>query len=471
MTSNKKLKKGKSSSPTEASDQSVILYTITVTEDEIKQYIERAVQLKGSFYGNTPTVTPEELESEAQMAMTEFSRVVQDEVERINAVAEMENERIVARMTTEEATLICPLCLDDIPPLISHERRHKRPRMMPCCGIPCCSECTINWERRQVSNGESFVTCFCCRAAIPKDPEFLPREAIKAGKGWALRYLADAYAMGKCGKRRNMKLAIELCHKAAELGDADAQSYLAMAYYHGHYMEVTIHPSLPRSQELAEKAVEQGSARAQGLLPSILQDTRSEKAFLMYTLASFQGDYHGRFNLAITYMERAETLRELVNEDFSFYYPKAKRCLLLSIYWFGKAAEVDQTDNTQALFLMICQLSLAMVEWHKRRFFDVEPLSGYSHIPFSARVFRKREKDKDATLKGKLTPCDYWRYVCANCGSRDVRKFKVCARCKCFSYCSKECQVKHWKAGHKVDCKGHWIEKFFPELNDSRKGN
>ena len=31
-------------------------------------------------------------------------------------------------------------------------------------------------------------------------------------------------------------------------------------------------------------------------------------------------------------------------------------------------------------------------------------------------------------------------------------KMSRCARCKQTSYCSKECQVKHWKTGHKEEC-------------------
>ena len=30
-----------------------------------------------------------------------------------------------------------------------------------------------------------------------------------------------------------------------------------------------------------------------------------------------------------------------------------------------------------------------------------------------------------------------------------------------FHYCSKECQIKHWKVGHKHDCQKHWIQKFW----------
>eukprot|EP00903_Cladosiphon_okamuranus_P006617 g6464.t1 len=42
-----------------------------------------------------------------------------------------------------------------------------------------------------------------------------------------------------------------------------------------------------------------------------------------------------------------------------------------------------------------------------------------------------------------------------NCGRRqgDVKEgFKRCGRCRTTVYCSKECQVEHWKAGHKQMC-------------------
>jgi len=33
------------------------------------------------------------------------------------------------------------------------------------------------------------------------------------------------------------------------------------------------------------------------------------------------------------------------------------------------------------------------------------------------------------------------------------KKFLRCGRCKLYHYCSKECQMEAWNAGHKVDCK------------------
>jgi hypothetical protein len=41
---------------------------------------------------------------------------------------------------------------------------------------------------------------------------------------------------------------------------------------------------------------------------------------------------------------------------------------------------------------------------------------------------------------------------CVRCGQR-FPKLKVCAQCKTVAYCSRECQLAHWKAGHKAVCK------------------
>jgi len=41
--------------------------------------------------------------------------------------------------------------------------------------------------------------------------------------------------------------------------------------------------------------------------------------------------------------------------------------------------------------------------------------------------------------------------LCKNC-SKALQKPFVCARCKTATYCSKDCQIKAWKAGHKGEC-------------------
>jgi len=53
--------------------------------------------------------------------------------------------------------------------------------------------------------------------------------------------------------------------------------------------------------------------------------------------------------------------------------------------------------------------------------------------------------DGDRLLSG-LVICGY----CGKLGSKD--DIKACARCRRTFYCTRECQVAAWKAGHKLAC-------------------
>ena len=60
-----------------------------------------------------------------------------------------------------------------------------------------------------------------------------------------------------------------------------------------------------------------------------------------------------------------------------------------------------------------------------------------------------------------------WQRVCANYSkeAETGEKCKQCSKCKAQWYCSKECQVEAWRAGHKQDCKRASILKFEDYLN------
>jgi hypothetical protein len=57
---------------------------------------------------------------------------------------------------------------------------------------------------------------------------------------------------------------------------------------------------------------------------------------------------------------------------------------------------------------------------------------------------------KDAHL-GPITRIQ----VCSGCDKQHVNNTKLqrCSRCKLAVYCGKECQLKHWRSGHKSICK------------------
>jgi hypothetical protein len=42
--------------------------------------------------------------------------------------------------------------------------------------------------------------------------------------------------------------------------------------------------------------------------------------------------------------------------------------------------------------------------------------------------------------------------ICANC-NKGAEKLLLCGKCKLVKYCSRDCQVAHFKSGHKKVCK------------------
>ncbi len=57
-------------------------------------------------------------------------------------------------------------------------------------------------------------------------------------------------------------------------------------------------------------------------------------------------------------------------------------------------------------------------------------------------------------------------FNCHVCGAGNAKK---CAGCHSIAYCGKDCQVKHWKAGHKILCrqlqaKRYLVFTFVPSL-------
>ena len=42
--------------------------------------------------------------------------------------------------------------------------------------------------------------------------------------------------------------------------------------------------------------------------------------------------------------------------------------------------------------------------------------------------------------------------TCDGCGIVWRSQMNKCSRCKCMNYCSKVCQVGHWREAHKITC-------------------
>ena len=75
---------------------------------------------------------------------------------------------------------------------------------------------------------------------------------------------------------------------------------------------------------------------------------------------------------------------------------------------------------------------------------------GYNPVPKALHMARKAAIPQiTATYEARF------QCKCANCNKQAPQggKFNRCGKCKATWYCSRECQVDSWKAGHKFDCK------------------
>lgn len=72
----------------------------------------------------------------------------------------------------------------------------------------------------------------------------------------------------------------------------------------------------------------------------------------------------------------------------------------------------------------------------------------YERMAVQQMSFPSQQSQKDT----------FHNHQCARCGKQEpteesAKKFAVCSQCKSIRYCSKDCQVAHWKQGHKNICK------------------
>ena len=403
----------------------------------------------------------EYIEKEGNDAMEEFSGIVEDETERIQQVANKEKERIMQESRANGTIDICPLCLDEISPIRTPEEANQGVNRMLCCGVLHCNDCvedSMDYMFGKSRKERINTKCYSCREPMSLVTEMAKTIKPNDKRHALLNSMANFYINGSWGLKKNTKKGINLYQRSAELGNISAQGKLAEYYFLGKFVP----KCLQKARYYAEKSAAQGIKSSQYILAQLIKDSDNnseEEVFRLYTLASFQGSENGRIALGMHYYKRYHLMAS-GGEDW-------KRNLLLTLYWFGKAAEVETKtpEGCESLALMAFHLNLAMQVWHPGRFSD--PLPRYSHIPLFYWALAKGGQYTHRYSKG---PFDYvWKHKCANCGSGEKEQLKACARCKAFHYCSKKCQVEHWKDGHKVDCRGHWIEKHFPAIRKAQE--
>ena len=109
-------------------------------------------------------------------------------------------------------------------------------RYNSCCGKIICSGCVYSVR---LTTGKS--TCPFCRAKAPKtDEEILKREKkrVEVGDAQAMYELGCLYGNGMHGLPQNRDKALELYHRAGELGHSESYCNIGYIYSRGQGVEI-----------------------------------------------------------------------------------------------------------------------------------------------------------------------------------------------------------------------------------------
>mmetsp|Transcript_9266 Transcript_9266/g.14244 ORF Transcript_9266/g.14244 Transcript_9266/m.14244 type:complete len:316 (+) Transcript_9266:402-1349(+) len=307
-----------------------------------------------------------------------------------------------------------------------------------CCGGWVCQKCAEERNANVEKEGfdEMFSNkCPLCRERLSvdcKEDGAMVLEHSNKGKAWA-QFQIGFWCLytterKKHGLSFDEKKSRELIEQAADQGDPDALFWMAREY---------------RDEEMSNmhylrKAADLGIHLAQYDLALFYDKNNEKEKYLHYiTLAASQG--HSKSYTALGSL---------------FIHAKCglTQSLILAKHYAGKSLE-----DAYAVF----NFSFASFLLRQERYEGIVDIPGHSPIPtFLFWGRRALEGDLPVEFKDIAIECiseleNDIKSHCANCRKEaGCSSFKRCVRCLAAWYCGKECQVQHWKAGHKMDCVG-----------------
>jgi len=178
----------------------------------------------------------------------------------------------------------CPICFERMP-IIPTGSKYKS-----CCGTLICSGCIYAPVYDDQGNVIVEQVCAFCRAPFPSTlAEVTEREMkrMEVNDAQAIQNLGCNYREGACGFTQDYKKALELFHRAAELGCVKAYTNISNAYNHGEGVEVDIKKTVYYYKLAAMK----GDVMARCNLGTIEEHVGNEDRALKHYLIAAKGGY------------------------------------------------------------------------------------------------------------------------------------------------------------------------------------
>ena len=342
----------------------------------------------------------------------------------------------------------CLICLEDIHIHASGDLVE----VFNCCGGFICKACVRNLHETKMGLSQ----CPLCREPFTANDASKRAAQVMAlaqrGVSWAQAGLGNNMINGTRGLKKQEKAGLEWLNKAV------AQNYPLALYELSHLYRNGLASVLRKSQENANKL--------------LLQSANLGHSASNFTLAKFHmlGTDGFEKNIDEAYF-RASVSYALddTNENtaLTLGYMHCNECLpepspYLACYYANMAASTDTTTGA-ACYLYVDALSRLVRHLH-----DGYTPNGSNVLPAMIFWWRKSRDLGNNDAVDKLEKIESIGQIsCGNCSKKAEagEKFKQCSKCKAQWYCSKECQVEAWRAGHKKDCKRARILKFEDYIN------
>ena len=335
----------------------------------------------------------------------------------------------------------CPLCLEPLPPFWDVGRRVTN----VCCGKSICGDCTDQRDEflgRAVADGsfgrgeeQLYRTCALCRARRPQgNAGAMMADRFEKGQLPLSLYgtLGLLLVKGEGGLERDVERGTEIWRLGANKGDPMCQCNLGSRYYKGT-------DGLPKSTTEAKRwwlaAAEQGHAIAESALALILKDEGNDAEFLRYMRGSASKGYdEACYILGVAHFKGEHGLQTSSEEAIRVLQPAAERGHAKSMSLLGRV--MCKLDPELPLPLPRDNPNLAKgMHWLRRVAATGDPIT-----------------------IAKIKAVEEWASsICFRCNKEAPPEtaFLRCSRCRAAWYCSKDCQVQHWRAkeaGHKHFC-------------------
>ena len=128
----------------------------------------------------------------------------------------------------------CPICFIRLPTYVIGRT------YMSCCGKVICTGCIYASQSRATSKGKKDVCPFCRTRPSKSDEEcdIKMKKRMEADDPIAIYEIGKYYSNGTNGFAQDYTKALELWHKAGELGHVEAYHTIGYAYKHGNGVEM-----------------------------------------------------------------------------------------------------------------------------------------------------------------------------------------------------------------------------------------